>query len=43
MTQELFELRERIAIKVADGIPLTSAEETAYNAWMREVGNAGKK
>ncbi len=40
---DLYELRERIAIKVADSVPLTAAEETAYNAWMREVGNASKK
>lgn len=39
----LYELRERIAVKVADEVPLTAAEETAYNDWMREVGNASKR
>ena len=36
ISQELFELRERIAIKVADGVQLTAKEATAMRDWIRE-------
>lgn len=34
--QELYELRERIAIKVADGVKLTAKESTAMKEWLKE-------
>jgi hypothetical protein len=36
ISDELFLARERIAIKVADGVKLTAAESTIMKQWLAE-------